>query len=359
MRVFVILVAMDKEEKRTEVLYRKYRPQNFNEVFGQDHVIKVLEASLKSQNLGHAYIFSGPRGTGKTSVARIFARSLGCADEDIIEMDAASNRGIDEIRNLKESVLSLPFRSPYKMYILDEAHMLTNQAFNALLKTLEEPPTHVIFVLATTELHKIPDTVISRCQVFSFHSPTREILKEMIKAIAEKEGYQLDEESLEMIAFLGNGSFRDTQGVLQKLFSYAKDKKLSYQEVIQITGAPSNKILLNFLSAIQKKDMASILRELRNASKQNIDPQLFLSLLVEKIRLILQIRFASELREEIKKNIGESAFQDLIPFIEEGKIFHSKLLKRLLEIYQDMQYLSLPYLAIELAFYELFEDSKE
>jgi len=208
------------------VLYRKYRPETFDQVFGQDHIVKVLKGSLELGNIGHAYLFSGPRGTGKTTMARIFAREIGCSNNDIIEIDAASNRGIDDIRALRESVVSLPFDSERKMYIIDEVHMLTKEAFNALLKTLEEPPSHVVFVLATTELHKILPTVVSRCQGFVFKSPNYTILKEMIQGIVEKEGFSIDPGSLDIISMLGNGSFRDTQGVLQKLISYSKDKRL-------------------------------------------------------------------------------------------------------------------------------------
>ncbi|MAZ40838.1 hypothetical protein CL654_01870 [bacterium] len=158
-------------------LYRKYRPQSLNDVLGQDHIVEALKHSLKNKSISHAYLFSGPRGTGKTSIARILARELKTSPEDLYEIDGASNRGIDEIRSLKEGVATLPFASPYKVYVIDEVHMLTKEAFNALLKTLEEPPSYVVFILATTELHKVPDTIVSRCQSFIFKKPTEKILK--------------------------------------------------------------------------------------------------------------------------------------------------------------------------------------
>ena len=156
-------------------LYRKYRPQTFKEVLGQDHIVKVLQSSIELDKIAHAYIFSGSRGTGKTSVARIFAKELGTSANDITEIDAASNTGVDDIRALNESVNTIPFESKYKIYILDEAHMLSKSAWNALLKTLEEPPKHVIFILATTEFEKIPETVVSRCQTFSFRKPAQKV----------------------------------------------------------------------------------------------------------------------------------------------------------------------------------------
>ena len=168
-------------------LYRKYRPQSLDDVIGQDHIVKVIEGSLKQGNISHAYLFFGSRGTGKTSVARIIARELETGPTDIHEIDAASNRGIDDIRALREEVRTLPFDSKYKVYIVDEVHMLTKEAFNALLKTLEEPPAHVIFILATTEMDKVPETILSRCQVFTFHRPTETILRKMAQEIAKKE----------------------------------------------------------------------------------------------------------------------------------------------------------------------------
>ncbi|MEI6553855.1 MAG: AAA family ATPase, partial [bacterium] len=189
-------------------LYRTYRPANWAEVIGQEHIISVLEDSIKSGKVAHAYLFCGGRGTGKTSVARIFARELGTSDKDLYEIDAASNTSVDDIRNLNESVHTMPFDSTYKVYILDEVHMLSKSAFNAFLKTLEEPPKHVIFILATTEMQKLPETVISRCQTFQFKKPNVEVLKKISIDIAKKEGIKIDDEVGALIALLGDGSFR-------------------------------------------------------------------------------------------------------------------------------------------------------
>ncbi len=338
------------------VLYRKYRPQTFDQVFGQDHIVKVLQGSLELGNIGHAYLFSGPRGTGKTSIARIFASELGCSENDIIEIDAASNRGIDDIRALREAVLSRPFDSEYKMYIIDEVHMLTKEAFNALLKTLEEPPSHVIFVLATTELHKILPTVISRCQSFLFKSPTRAILREMISGMAKKEGFTIDAESLDIISFLGNGSFRDTQGVLQKLISYSADKKITRDETELITGAPAQSLLQDFITALNDKNIDVLLVLMRKASSNNIDAHIFLQMLTEKIRTILRLRFSKKIHTEIKKEIGEDEFLFLLNFAKEKNEINAKLLSELLNVYKDMQHAFIKYLPLELALFKLFEE---
>ena len=174
-----------------EALYRKYRPQSFKEVLGQEAVISVLTAAVKSGKTAHAYLFTGSRGTGKTSVARILAAALGCQPADLVEIDAASNRGIGEIRELQEGVRTLPFMSPVKVYVIDEVHMLTKEAFNALLKTLEEPPAHAVFILATTELNKVPETILSRCEVHHFKAPSVEILDKALTQIAKSENLKL------------------------------------------------------------------------------------------------------------------------------------------------------------------------
>lgn len=331
------------------VLYRKYRPQNFDEIYGQEQIVKVLKGSLETGKIGHAYLFSGIRGTGKTTMARIFARALGCSDNDIIEIDAASNRGIDDIRALREGVNSLPFDSDKKMYIIDEVHMLTKEAFNALLKTLEEPPSHVVFVLATTELHKVLPTIISRCQSFVFKSPTYTILKDMLQGIIEKEGYTIDAGSLDLIAMLGNGSFRDTQGVLQKLMSYSKDTALTREETELVTGAPSTKLIQQIIVAINEKDLDTALSVIHNAQESNIDAFIFMQMLVRAVRNILHIRFSPLRANDIKKDLGEDEFMFLESNAKEKNNIHSTLLTHLLAAYAQINNAFLKYTPMELA----------
>lgn len=337
------------------VLYRKYRPQNFDEVFGQEQIVRVIKGSIEQGNIGHAYLFSGPRGTGKTTMARIFADAIGCSSNDVIEIDAASNRGIDDIRALRESVNSLPFDSERKMYIIDEVHMLTKEAFNALLKTLEEPPSHVVFVLATTELHKVLPTVISRCQSFIFQSPTYTILKEMLNNIAAKEGYTIDAGSLDLIAMLGNGSFRDTQGVLQKLMSYSADKNITRDEAELVTGAPSTEMIHSLLLAINRLDGDLALVTINKAQESNIDAYIFMQMLVHAVRNILHIRFSPGRSGSLQKDLGEDEFKFLEGIAKEKNNIHSVLLSNLLSAYAQMNNAFLKYTPIELVLLKSIE----
>jgi len=331
------------------VLYRKYRPVNFDQVYGQDQIVKVLKGSLETGKIGHAYLFSGVRGTGKTTMARIFARALKCSDNDIIEIDAASNRGIDDIRALRDAVHSLPFDSEKKVYIIDEVHMLSKDAFNALLKTLEEPPNHVVFILATTELHKVLPTVISRCQSFVFKSPTYSVLKKMLADICDKEGYSIDAGALDLIAMLGNGSFRDTQGVLQKLMSYSTDTALTKQETELITGAPDTALIHSLITAINTGDTDTALSVIHSAQESNVDAFIFMQMLIHAVRTVLYIRFSPTRANDIKKDIGEDEFIFLESIAKEKNKIHSRLLSQLLDSYSQMNSAFLKYTPIELA----------
>lgn len=289
------------------VLYRTYRPQKWSEVVGQDHVVDTLKDAIQNGRIAHAYLFYGFRGTGKTTVARILAKALKTEDHDVYEIDAASNRGIDDIRELREHVAVLPFTSPYKIYIIDEVHMLSKDAWNALLKTLEEPPRHVIFILATTELDKVPDTIVSRCQTFTFRKPTRDTLRKEVARVAEKEGYKLDQGVADLIALLGDGSFRDALGTLEKVISTSRDKKLSREEVEEITGAPRVSLVNQFCLALAGKKAGDALVALSEAEKSGVSMGTFATLILEKMRFIMlaqQSSGAAGVASSIKERVS-------------------------------------------------------
>ena len=340
-------------------LYRKYRPQSWKDVLGQEHVVNVLFGAIEAGNIAHAYLFAGSRGTGKTSVARIFAKSIGCSDNDLYEIDAASNRGIDDIRELRDGVRTLPFESPYKVYIIDEVHMLTKEAFNALLKTLEEPPKHVVFILATTELNKLPETVVSRCQTFTFKKPSHAILKDLIAKIAKKEGFSIEPASADLIAVLGDGSFRDAQGILQKVLSSSKDKKVSVEEVLEVTGAPKGELVNDFISALAEKDVSKGMSVVQTASKENIDMNVFLRLVLHKVRMILLLRFAKDMEGEIEKEFTEKDFVFLKDMSgKTGTGVTSKTLEALLLAHSMMRYSTIPELPLELLIMKIVGDNE-
>lgn len=331
-------------------LYRKYRPKNFREVIGQDHIVKPLEESIRAGSISHAYLFSGSRGTGKTSVARIFAEAIGTAPEDIIEMDAASNRGIDDVRLLRDGVSAMPFRSKYKVYIIDEVHMLTKEAFNALLKTLEEPPRHALFILATTEIDKLPETVISRCQIFVFKRPSRQMLKDTVTGVAKKEGFSIAPASAELISLLGDGSFRDALGVLQKAISSSSDKKLSIEDVGTVLGAPKAFLVNNVILAVAEKNSEKGLSAVREAAAAGLDMKLFLKLVLAKLRLALLLRFAPAAAAEISPEVSEEDFVFLKNLAaKKESAISSKILVEFLNAYDLVGVGAIPELPMELA----------
>ncbi len=334
----------------TLALYRKYRPQEFDDVRGQDQVVKPLQGALKQGNVGHAYLFTGTRGTGKTSVARILARALGTSDNDLYELDAASNRGIEDVRALREAVNTLPFESKYKVYIIDEVHMLTKEAFNALLKTLEEPPSHVIFILATTELEKLPETIVSRCEVHTFKSPSRTILKDHVVEIAKKEGFKIEHSAADLIALLADGSFRDATGVLQKILASSSDKTISVDEVALITSAPKGELINDILYAIQENDATRGLKALSVAVDTGVDMKVFAKLLLEKLRAVLLLRYSKDMKEVFSEEFSEEDMKALESFAHaETPRITSAILSRFLDAYGAVSRAYIAHLPLELA----------
>ncbi|MBU1558135.1 DNA polymerase III subunit gamma/tau [Patescibacteria group bacterium] len=343
-------------EKTNKVLYRKYRPSNFKEVLGQDHIIKALSGAINLGNISHAYLFAGSRGIGKTSIARILAKEIGCTDNDLYEIDAASNRGIDDIRELRDSVNILPFESPYKVYIIDEVHMLTKEAFNALLKTLEEPPRHIIFVLATTEIEKLPDTIVSRCQTFNFKKPSQKILKDFVSEIAKKEKFKLEPASADLIAVLGDGSFRDTHGILQKVISSSADKKISIEEVEAITGAPKGELVNGFISSVAESDLDKGLISINKAVENNVEMKIYAKLILHKLRAILLIRFASDMKKVIESEFSEEDFNFISELAKNKETKISSItISEMLNAYDQVGRAYIPQLPLETALIRLIE----
>ncbi len=350
--VFLLQCAPVMNEQ--QVLYRKYRPQTFADVIGQEHIISVLTTAIANNSFAHAYLFTGTRGTGKTSVARIVARELGANPEDIVEIDAASNRGIDDIRALREAVRVMPFSSPYKVYIIDEVHMLSKDAFNALLKTLEEPPAHVVFILATTELDKVPETILSRCQVFTFKKPNEKTLTALVQKIAKEEGYTLDTESAELVAFLGDGSFRDTFGILQKILSATENRIVDRAFVERITGAPSLSVVLELFEALIENNIDKAYKTLNRAAEANTEMGVLIKLLLELARLSLMYRHAPSMRDEITAAHSERYTELVVRGAVEGvKTVTSNTIVVLITALERLSYASVPILPLELAFVEL------
>lgn len=342
--------------EKSQTLYRAYRPSSFKEVRGQGHVTDVLQAAIKNKKIAHAYLFCGSRGTGKTSVARILAKELGVSDKDLYEIDAASNRGINEIRELREGVHAMPFESPYKFYIIDEAHMLTKEAWNAFLKTLEEPPAHVIFVMATTEREKVPDTIQSRSEVYIFKQPTREVLTGAITDVAKKEGYTLERGSAELVAMLADGSFRDALSILQKVLTVSSDSKISPAEVMKVTGFPQSEIVRQILGSLAQSDAAAALAALQGAIRDNVDMRTLVRLLIHRLRIALLMRYAPELGEELSKEIAEEDVA-FVQGLSKMPSVNSNTLKALLEAHSTMAYAAVPYLPLEMAIMDLCTDT--
>ncbi|MBY0310295.1 DNA polymerase III subunit gamma/tau [Patescibacteria group bacterium] len=331
-------------------LYRKYRPQSFEEVRDQDHIIRVLEGALKKKEIPHALLFSGTRGTGKTTMARLFADALGTSDLDLYEIDAASNRGIDDIRELREAVHTVPYESKYKVYIIDEVHMLTKEAFNALLKTLEEPPAHVIFILATTEEEKLLDTIKSRCQVFRFRSPSRAVLATTVTDIARKEGFVLAPDAADLIAVAADGSFRDALGITQKVILASGDTIGSADEVAAIIGAPRVALLLRLMKGLAERNTAEALDAVSDAAAAHVDMQMFVRLFLEHVRAVLLLRHIPNDESTVLASFGEQARMTIVALSKAtGSPLNSHLLLRFLEAADQVARSPIPALPLELA----------
>ncbi len=304
-------------------LYLRWRPQVFANLVGQDHIKNTLLNALKKNKVGHAYLFCGPRGTGKTTTARLLAKALNCEKQkngepcnkcencievnenkvlDLIEIDAASNRGIDEIRDLRDKSRVAPAKSKYKIFIIDEVHMLTKEAFNALLKTLEEPPKHVIFILATTEVQKVPVTILSRCQRFDFHLINQDDLRDKLKKIAKKEEIKIDDDSLDLIIRKARGSYRDSESLLDQL-SVFSDNEIDFEITKTVLGLPDFKKISDLAESLLKKDGKKSIRKLEEILDGGEDPEQLVLGLVDFFRNCLLVKIGGDdLSRELSKD---------------------------------------------------------
>lgn len=334
-------------------LYRKFRPDTFEEVKGQDHIVTTLRNQIKADRIGHAYLFTGTRGTGKTSIAKLFAKSVNCehpvdgspcgtcrscqtiasgASVNVIEIDAASNNGVDNIREIIEEVSYSPVEGKYKVYIIDEVHMLSIGAFNALLKTLEEPPSYVIFILATTEVHKIPITILSRCQRYDFKRITIETIADRLRELMDKEQVQVEEKALRYIAKTADGSMRDALSLLDQCIAFHFGEKLTYDKVLDVLGAVDTEVFARLIELIQSHDITGCISLLEEVVMQGRELTQFVTDITWYLRNLLLVKTSDS---DIEDVIDVSS-DNLVRLKSEAETMDAEEIMRYIRIFSEL-----------------------
>ena len=361
------------------VLYRKYRPQSFGEVIGQEHVVQTITNAISGGMVSHAYLFSGPRGSGKTTLARLLAKAVNCQNRkendfepcnkcsscteinqgraiDLIEIDAASNRGIDEVRELRDGIKFAPTKSKYKVFIIDECHQLSREAANALLKTLEEPPSHAIFILATTEIHKMILTIVSRCQRFDFRKLTLQEICKKLEMIIEKEKVKIEKSALELIASNSGGSIRDAESLLGQVLTYSralKKERIETNDIKTLLGLVDINLISQFVDFILAKDGARAIDFLNEVLERGKDPQEFIKALISYLRQALILKINPVLFNPIITGFTKEEKEKLQL---QAQNFKEEELRRVLRLFMraenEMKYASITQLPLELAIIE-------
>jgi DNA polymerase-3 subunit gamma/tau len=354
-----------------QALYRVWRPQSFQDVVGQEHITRTLQNALLHEKITHAYLFSGPRGTGKTSAAKIIAKAINCerapvsepcnqcdacrtitngSNPDVFEIDAASNNGVDEIRDIRDKVKFAPSSVRYKVYIIDEVHMLSIGAFNALLKTLEEPPQHVVFILATTEPHKIPLTIISRCQRFDFKRISAGSIVNRMKTIVQEQQVSIDEDALLAVARAADGGMRDALSLLDQAIALS-DEQVTLDNVLMITGAVSQQFLMTLVQAIQNQQVPIALQALDELMNQGKDPKRFIEDIIYFYRDILLFQSSPELEDILVRVKVDESFKELAQEIRVDRIY--EVIDILNKCQQEMKWTNHPKILLEIAIVQL------
>jgi DNA polymerase-3 subunit gamma/tau len=354
-----------------QALYRTWRPQMFEDVVGQKHVTKTLQNALLQQKVSHAYLFSGPRGTGKTTIAKVFAKAVNCEQAptaepcnncpsclgitdgtigDVLEIDAASNNGVDEIRDIRDKVKYAPSSVRYKVYIIDEVHMLSIGAFNALLKTLEEPPKHVIFILATTEPHKIPPTIISRCQRFEFRKISVQDIVERLTTVVHNEHITITDEALHIVARTAEGGMRDALSLLDQAISYSENE-VTAEEVLTVTGSVSQQYLNQLVECIYDNNVAEALRIVNRMMNQGKDPLRFMEDFIYYFRDMLLYQTSSGLEDLLERVVVDESFRNFSEKIQADAIYD--IIHTLSKSQQEMKWTNHPRIFLEVVMVKL------